>query len=1001
MDQNAVESLASEARHVSQAKRVIPTATYRLQMHAGFTLQQARAIVPYLKDLGISHLYVSSLLKAQPGSLHGYDVVNHGMLNPELGTEDDLAQLADELRQRSMGLILDVVPNHMRVGTENEWWMDVMESGPSSKYADFFDISWQNHPSERLHGKVLLPILDEPYGKAIRAGRFKVRYADGAFAIAIDQTHLPLDPRSYATILEPVLESFRTEHDAESVFTLELQSIISAIRHLPPRDDRDLNHIAAARAEGMVVKRRLRELGTQTLDLQQHIDRALQVINGEPNNPESFAKLIDILDAQAYRPSFWRVALDEINYRRFFDVNDLAALAAERLDVFRAVHQKPFEWLRKGYVDGLRVDHVDGLLDPQEYLNRLQREAILSHARVRFEQLSPTEQGTSWEELEPLLAQSVQNQGMTQDHPLYVVVEKILGQRESLPTKWSCHGTTGYEFLNIVNGLFVDTRHADQFTEVYQRFSGQTDQFEHIAYEKKLQILRTSMTSELNVLSHRLDKLAQADWSTRDFTLNGLRHALEEVIACFEVYRSYVVDEASPLDRNVILRATRRARALNPLLGRDLFDFIRDTLLLKDPISGTASPEYHEKQRQFAWKFQQLTAPVMAKGVEDTAFYTYCRLVSLNEVGGEPSRFGRTPEEIHTYLKTRYSTLPHGLSPLSTHDTKRGEDVRARINVLSEIPEEWERRIKYWSELNRPLKLEVDESGLAPDENEEYFLYQILVGAWQDEFATQPPSEEFIKRIQDYMTKANREAKRHSSWINPQTDYDQSVSSFIAAILDPRTASGFLEDFRKFLETMRDAGRLNSLAQTLVKCTAPGVPDTYQGTESWDDSLVDPDNRRPVDYGRRQALLNLIRSKIETGEQRVKLFDSETAKIYVTNVALQLRRRHPELFQRGDYTPLEIEGPDREHVFAFLRHTDTQAALVLVPRLVGTLNASGRQLDSELRISIDAAIRLPAEWTTQSWENLYSGEKTPSTNGTINVNAVFQRTPVGLLFASK
>lgn len=998
----ALDLLWDDAFRMASARRRIPTATYRLQMHAGFTLRDALNIVPYLDRLGISHLYVSSLLTARPGSLHGYDVVNHSHLNPELGTEEDLAALVTQLRSRHMGLILDVVPNHMWVGEDNEWWMDVLENGPTSRFAGYFDIAWRNHPRERLRGKVLLPILDEPYGKAIQAGRLRPFFEQGRFGIRIDQTRLPLDPRTYAAFLEPALESFRAQQGEETPAVLELQSILTAVRHLPPRDDTDANHVSEALAEGLVIKRRLRELVEQNPEVEAHFDQAVRDIAGTRDQPAGFTRLIELLDAQAYRPCFWRVALDEINYRRFFDVNDLAALAAECIDVFHAIHVKPFEWLRNGILDGLRIDHVDGLLDPTEYLNRLQQHYVLGCARKLWESNRDRYGGDTWPEVEGQLLSRLETGSSPGEQLLYVVIEKILGPRELLPTTWACNGTTGYEFLNAVNDLFVDPQRVDALTVVYQRFTGQTDAFEQIAYERKLQVLRSTMASELHVLAHRLDRLAQAEWWTRDFTLNGLRHALEEIIACFPVYRTYVSHEASASDRVIIQRAARRARMMSPLLGREIFDFICDTLSLREPQNGPASEEYRAQQRKFTGKFQQLTSPVMAKGVEDTALYIFNRLLSLNEVGGEPAKFGRTPQELHTFLRNRAAMSLGGLSPLSTHDTKRSEDIRARINVLSEMPEEWGRRIERWRRLNRPLRVELEEGVVAPDDNEEYFLYQTLIGAWPGANQASHIDSEFIKRIQAYMTKAIREAKVHSSWIHPQLEYDHAVSDFIAAILNADLAAAFMADLREFLTEVHALGTLNSLSQTLVRCTAPGVPDTYQGTESWDDSLVDPDNRRPVDYASRIQLLDRVdqiqHQRLETRSDLLwRELKSGGAKLLVTSQALRLRREHLVLFQTGHYTPLETDGPDAQHLFGFLMNGSAAAVLVAVPRLLGTLNGKGKLIGSELRVTMDADLILPDEWANRWWSNVFTGVDARCHSSRLSATTLFSDFPVALL----
>ncbi|MDB5335559.1 MAG: treY, partial [Planctomycetaceae bacterium] len=816
----------------------------------------------------------------------------------------------------------------------------------------------------------------------------------------IDETRLPLDPRTYGTILNPVLESYRTEAGPEATGVLELQSIASAVRHLPSRDDPDASHKEEGLAEGLVIKRRLRELVSAEPGVVGHIDQVVQELGGSLHDVANFKALVELLEAQAYRPCFWRVALDEINYRRFFDVNDLAALSAEREDVFQVTHAKPLEWLQRQFADGLRIDHVDGLLDPEQYLARLQRAHLLGCAKNLLEANPDRYPGVVWSESVPAI-EAMLSESHPPTQPAYVVVEKILGPRESLPASWACDGTTGYEFLNEVNGLFVDPDKVSEMTAVYQRFTGLTDTFDQLAYEKKLQILRSLLASELHVLAHRLDRLAQASWWSRDFTLNGLRHALEEIIACFPVYRSYVAQEAGGTDRVTVLRAARRARAMSPLLGREVFNFICDTLLLKDPPDGPASDEYRAAQRQFAGKFQQLTAPVMAKGVEDTALYIFNRLVSLNEVGGDPSHFGRSPAALHTFLLTRAQKSPGSLSPLSTHDTKRGEDVRARLNVLSEMTDEWGHRLERWRRLNSKHKVEIEEGLIALDANEEYLLYQTLIGTLLLDADAHCPDETYIQRIQAYMTKAVREAKVHSSWINPADDYDAGVSKFIASILNADLAPEFIADWRNFTSRIHALGLINSLSQTLIRCTAPGIPDTYQGTEVWDYSLVDPDNRRPVDYKARIAgLEKLERINSQSAADRIKTLSSDLgsgrAKMFVTAQALRLRRDRPDLFLNNNYAPLEATGPHANHLFAYLRACPTGAAIVAVPRLIASLNDSAEHA-AELKVSLDAVVSVPPDWADNQWKNLLTGEEVICDSGRLSATQLFQHFPVALL----
>jgi (1->4)-alpha-D-glucan 1-alpha-D-glucosylmutase len=993
-----IERLASDADRLAGQRRRVLVSTYRLQMHAGFPLREAARVTDYLHKLGISHSYTSSLLTAKPGSTHGYDVTNPERLNPEIGTDAEFDSWIDELRQRGMGLLLDTVPNHMSIGGPNVWSHDVLEHGPASPYANYFDIAWSDHPRERLHGKVLLPILGQTYGAEIEAGRFQVEFADVAPAIKYGEMRLPMDPRTYGAILAPAVEMVRDQLGAEHEDAVELQSILTGTRALPPRTETDPEKTNAGWCESRVLKRRLRDLVARSPVVAAQIAEAAKRINGAVGDPASFAGLEELLDAQAYRPSFWRVASDEINYRRFFDVNDLAALNTEREDVFAAVHQKVFEWIGVGQLDGLRIDHPDGLFDPKQYLERLQLYTRLVAAKHLLETRPDDYPGLTWPAVDGLLRERF---AADPTRPLYVVVEKILGEGESLPADWAADGTTGYDFINLVNGLFVDAAHEKDLTRVYRDLTGEDTPFDELVYRSKFHLLQSSLASELHMLAHQLDRIAQSERWSRDFTLNGLRHALREVIACFPVYRSYINGGAGDRDRVVVLRAVARARQRNPLLGRAVFDFIRDTLLLKDPSSGPATPDYRAAQRRFAGKFQQLTAPTMAKGFEDTALYVYVRLVSLNEVGGDPSKFGRAPAEVHHAFRDRAEKYPGALSPLSTHDTKRSEDVRARINVLSEIPDAWAARVARWMELNRGHKIDVGEGQLALDANEEYLLYQTLIGVWPVEGLTPENRSEFVGRVQAYLNKALHEAKVHTSWINPDSDYDAAAAEFVARVLDPDRSGQFLTDFEAFQRTVSHFGMFNSLAQTLLKITAPGVPDTYQGTELWDFSLVDPDNRRPVDYDRRSRLVEemdgragglggLVRELVaQKADGRIKLF--------VSLRALLFRRENAALFA-GRYLPIDVVGPQAGHLFCFARLVDEVCAVVLVPRLVATLMKTDNRPPVGPVVWSDTALLFPPELTNFRWVNEFSGETIQqSMDRTLQVAKVLGQFPLALL----
>jgi (1->4)-alpha-D-glucan 1-alpha-D-glucosylmutase len=994
-----LDRLAADVDRLELERHRVPGSTYRLQMHAGFPLRDAARISVYLQALGISHPYTSSLVAAKPGSTHGYDVTDPSRLNPEIGTDDEFDAWVVDLRQRGMGLVLDTVPNHMSV--PNQWIDDLLEHGPASPYAGYFDIAWNDHPRQQLHGKVLLPILARPYGAEIEAGQFRVEFVNGVLALRYGEQGMPMDPRTYGAVLGPAAEAVRSALGPDHEDAIELQSVLTGVRHLPPRTESDPEKAREAWHESRVLKRRLADLAGRNPVVAGHIADSAKGLSGVVGDPASFVALEELLDAQAYRASYWRVASDEINYRRFFDINELAALNTEREDVFAAVHRKVFEWVGAGQVDGLRIDHPDGLFDPKQYLDRLQLYARLATARHVIDTKPDHYPGLTWAEAEGPLRERF---GTNPARPLYVVVEKILGEGEPLPADWTTDGTTGYEFINLVNGLFVDPSREKEMSRVYRDLTGQDTPFEELVYRSKFHMLQSTLASELHMLAHQLDRLAQAQRWSRDFTLNGLRHSLREVIACFPVYRSYVNGGVTERDKVDILRAVSRARRRNPLLGRAVFDFIRDTLLLKDPPSGPASPEYQAAQRRFAGKFQQLTAPTMAKGYEDTALYVYVRLASLNEVGGDPTKFGRSPTEVHHALRERAERFPGALSPLSTHDTKRSEDVRARINALSEMPEAWAGRVRRWMELNRGHKTDVGDGQLAPDANEEYLLYQTLVGTWPLEGLTEENRAEFVGRIRAYMNKALHEAKVHTTWINPDPDYDAAAGGFVNRILDPERAGQFLADFADFQRTVSHFGLFNSLAQTLLKFTAPGVPDTYQGTELWDFSLVDPDNRRPVDYDRRATLLEELRNRAHDSaglcRELVERTEDGRIKLFVSARALRFRRENPDLFL-GRYLPIDVVGPRSGHVFCFARVVGDRSALVLVPRLVATLLSSEERVPLGPQVWADTALMLSPDLPAAKWSNVLTGEafETPA-NRTLSVAQVLGPFPVALCKAA-
>jgi (1->4)-alpha-D-glucan 1-alpha-D-glucosylmutase len=1011
VDNALLETLFRNTVAELTARQRFPESTYRLQFHAGFTFRDARDLVPYLHDLGVTDCYASPYLKSRPGSKHGYDISEHRTLNPEVGTPEEYDAFVAALREHGMGQILDVVPNHMGIaGNENVWWNDVLENGPSSPFAGTFDIDWYSAKAD-LHEKVLLPFLGDPYGKVLEAGQLCLGYEAGAFHVHYFERRFPVGPCTYARILVHALPELGQQLGDTSEPFIEYQSILTAITHLPPRNATDPVHVAERHREKEVIKRRLAALAEASPAVTEQVARVLERFNGRPGDPHSFDLLDDLLNHQAYRLSYWRVAADEINYRRFFDVNELAALSMEKPEVFNATHELVLRLLGEGKVTGLRIDHPDGLYAPQQYLVRLQERYFLEVARRVFT-AGPEFQGQEWEDFEDALLARVRltPAGELEDpvhRPLYVVVEKILGKGEPIPDGWPVHGTTGYEFLNALNGVFVDADHATLLSRIYQRWSHLELPFSELVYRKKFLILQVSLSSELHMLAHQLDRLSEKDRWSRDFTRNSLRHALREIVACFPVYRSYISREpVLARDRHYVDTAVSRAKQRNPAISASLFDFVRDMILLRYREDATELDR--AEQRRFVGKFQQVTSPVMAKGVEDTAFYVYNRLLSLNEVGGDPEQFGLSVDALHRRNQERRDRWPYALSATSTHDTKRSEDVRARLNVLSEIPMEWQICLSRWNRLNRRLRVPWEDD-FAPDRNDEYLLYQALVGAWPVEPATPKQQAEFVDRIQDYMQKALHEAKVHTSWVNPNTAYDDAVRRFVARLLDEKRNARFLADFRAFQSRISHYGFFNSLAQTLLKVAAPGVPDVYQGTELWDFSLVDPDNRRPVDYERRRQRLAELNEALTRPEELPALARQLTerkedgrVKLYVTRQALHCRREHLGLFSTGEYVPLEAAGLHREHVVAFLRRAEGVWALVAVPRLLTALVKSGAApLGPDVWET--TVLVLPAGAPRGPWRNLFTGEllRSREENGQVvlPLAEVFGQFPVALLVA--
>jgi len=950
----------------------IPTGTYRLQFNQHFTFREAAAIVPYLSALGISHVYASPYLRARSGSLHGYDIIDHNTLNPEIGTGEEYDTFVNELHRYGMRQILDIVPNHMGVmGSDNVWWLDVLENGEASDYADFFDIDWDPIKDE-LQGKVLVPVLADQYGAALEKGDLKLSFdrEHGEFSIFYFQHRFPIDPKEYPRILGYGIDRLKNQLGETHEDFLEVQSIITAFNHLAERRGATPEQRAERNREKEVQKRRIAALCARTSKACKFLAENVERINGKPEDPRSFDMLHDLIKAQPFRFAQWRVAADDINYRRFFDINELAALRTENETVFSKTHQFILELVVRGKVNGLRIDHPDGLYDPATYLQHL-------HDRLKTDLNS-------------------------QNREAYLVVEKILIGKETLRTEWPVDGTTGYEFGNLVNGLFIDASSAGKFDRIYHTFTGATQEFLDLVYQCKKLILKVVLTSELTVLANLLSRIALANRYTCDFTLNGLRIALAETIANFPVYRTYVnARELSEEDRRYVARAIAAAKKRSNAADLSIFDFIRRILLVE--VNGTESGWYKRAVLRFAMKFQQVTAAVMAKGLEDTAFYRYNRLVSLNEVGSDPRRFGTTIEEFHSANQERLASWPDSMLSSSTHDSKRSEDVRSRINVLSEIPKEWRLRLRRWRDLNRSKKQTVEDVRV-PTRNDEYLLYQTLIGVWPNEILDDSAWFQFVTRIEKYMLKAAREAKEYTSWANENPEYEKALTSYVRSILERSEKNRFLADLGEFQQRISRIGHFNTLSQTLLKMTSPGVPDIYQGNELLQFTLVDPDNRQPVNYEQRQQKLEQLQhdyGKLQSlPSGAFTLQNQATAKLYLTWKTLNLRREHPALFQRGEYIPLSANGPDADHIVAFARKHEDRFAVVAVPRLCATLTGDSYDTICNETAWVNTALEIP-DFGAPCYHNVFTGECIQSGGGVQNlpVADLFRHFPVTLLLS--
>jgi (1->4)-alpha-D-glucan 1-alpha-D-glucosylmutase len=957
---------------------LIPLSTYRLQFNRNFTFSQATELIPYLAELGISHCYASPYLRARPGSMHGYDIVDHHELNPEIGTLEEYERFVRNLHEHGMGQILDIVPNHMGImGSDNAWWLDVLENGEASAYADFFDIDWYPLKDE-LQGKVLVPVLGDQYGTILDRAELRLAFdkEKGEFSIHYFKHRFPVNPKEYPRILSFGVEALQQRLGPQNADLLELQSSISAFNHLPGREESAPEKRSERLRDKEIHKRRLAALCARSSDIAEFVAQIVEKINGTSGDPASFDSLHELIKTQAYRLAFWRVAADDINYRRFFDVNDLAALRQENENVFNQTHEFVSQLLREGKINGLRIDHPDGLYNPQQYFQRLQ-------------------QGSN---------SSLDENG---EKRRYIVAEKILTSEETIAEDWPIHGTTGYNFCNLVNGLFVDPASEKKMDRIYRLFIGEHTDFKELVYECKKLVMERSLNSELNVMANHLSRIALADRHTCDFTLKSLRDALTEIVACFPVYRTYVTEQqVSASGRAYIEEAVNCAKEKGTIAESSVYDFIRE-ILLTSRLEGR--PQFYQRSViHFAMRFQQYTSALMAKGLEDTSFYRYNRLVSLNEVGGDPLRFGVTPEEFHRKMEYGAKTWPHEMVATSTHDSKRSEDVRARIDVLSEMPLAWHRHVRNWRKLNG--EEETPGTGKeAPSANDEYLLYQTLIGAWPFLGSDDAPEKSFVDRICNFMLKAIREAKDKTNWANPNQDYESSVVAFVKSAIESRE---FREDFVPFQRKVAHFGMLNSLSQVLIKLTAPGVPDIYQGNELWDFSLVDPDNRRAVDYKARLRALQLLKKTFASTQQPThrqlrrlaQHMEDGRIKLYMVWRALHLRSQSPELFQGGEYVPLRVTGEKAKHVLAFARSHGDVVSITAVPRLCAELLGGKQQLPGGEETWRDTAIQLP-QMSEERLVNVFTGELVPSqTQGAvrfIQASAMFSSFPVALLISGQ
>jgi (1->4)-alpha-D-glucan 1-alpha-D-glucosylmutase len=944
-----------------------PSATYRVQLSQDFRFVDATRILDYLHTLGISAVYLSPILASRKGSGHGYDVTDPSRINPALGSEEEFATLQSELHSRGMGLLLDTVPNHMAASAENPWWMDVLENGTQSAFAAFFDIEWHPH-ARSLDGRILLPVLGRPFGEALDAGEIRLTFQDSRFFFQYFDSLFPLTPRSYHAILNHRFDHLKEVLGEADPGYHEYSGILASVRELSNANRRASENTADQRLRFEASRDRLRSLIASSKEVAKLVEDSVADINGKEGDPGSFGFVQRLLAEQNYKLAFWQNLNESINYRRFFTIADLVGVRVEDPLVFEATHGYILRLVSKSPAAGLRVDHIDGLRDPLAYLNRLQER----------------------------LASDENHKGS----PSYVLVEKILSRHEALPEDWPVSGTTGYDYLNEANGVFVEPQGARRMEEIFSAFTDERQNFADVVYEKKKFVMNTLLGVEMRTLGRLLAELASQDRYARELNREQLIDALIEVTACLSIYRTYIRNmDLTEHDTKYIEEAISAARGRAKFLSPACFDFVRDVLLILNPPQVLA--DQREARLTFVMRWQQFTGPIVAKGLEDTALYVYHPLLSLNEVGGDPRPSAATSrEDFYAFLQERRKRWPGSLDASTTHDTKRSEDVRARLNAVSEMPSEWEDHLKLWAKQNARFK--TTESGQSvPDPSEEYFLYQTLLGVWP---LDSQACASLLERVQAHIIKATREAMVHTRWTRPNQLHEDALLSFVSGILSNDNAD-FQADFRQFQKKIGYFGMINGLSQTLLKIAAPGVPDFYQGSELWDLRLVDPDNRGPVDFDKRAADLDEIVKAGASGQIAQNLIErwpDGRIKLYLIWRTLQFRQNHEEIFRDGDFLPLQVEGSYSRNIIAFARRQETQWVLAAAPRWISQIPATRVGKRNEFNWG-DTRLVLPSG-TPSLWNSILTSEPVASraegSEGSVKASDLFRDLPVALVSGS-